>query len=458
MGILKDIADAAFGVSSSSQTAGKQRCHSAVSLNPHCEQAEATPPMIAEMHRVHAAAKASKYTSFLSDVSANAATAEGIEPNKFKSTGRIQSGRGHRTSFPLLVGAGPELDMWISLRNMYTSADLYSTNIAYQPRAPSLYTHVINGPFPYAAMAPMEPCTVPPHPMVRFKGMKKWIHCHMVNTETGEIFWDANYNLRMGIGSFYLSKTIPPNPKNPGIMPIMNKIWIEKSDMGPRLFDWAMNTQDNWYEDQMDTPYGDDEGWDNIHGHDAHVGVEASRHPKLEERKDMVGKPTGEVIEKGCGQMYFPEGLEKKPYITSSNPCHNDNYKRLLYREEDFLPHNFTTNDNYDLYYGWIKKRTGRTQKSPTGQKYTWMWSGAKGDYRQPQLVEMFHYVDPKMMAINQRDILALPMRAPNDPNKLPLDRFANWGQIGKPLDVFRREHHLGFNDERSFLEGPPQP
>jgi len=258
---------------------------------------------------------------------------------------------------------GPELGP-VRTRLVYQSPDVYDTDISGWDKVMKKQK--------FAAMFWNEPA-MPVHPQIRFNTMQKAVHVKLVDKNTGEVFWDANYSMALvpGLGSPTMKGVLPPDPKDPGrdvitpgVLPllpgVMKKFWIPESDPGPHLFDLSIQTQENWFNDMMDTPYDHREGFDNLYGHNAHIGIEVYRLPKLEpdKLKNFRGEMSGLEREVGCPSA-DPRGWMrvKRGKKNSDAPCHNDNLMRLYRKEEDLF---YTADDDPikgndgRIYYGWM--------------------------------------------------------------------------------------------------------
>jgi hypothetical protein len=180
---------------------------------------------------------------------------------------------------------------------------------------------------------------------------------HLVDTWNGRVFWDANYNMALipGIGAPTLKGYYAPDLKNPGTMPVMNKMWIEKTDPGPHLFDLSIETRENWYDDQNDTPWGADEGFDKRLGANAHIGIEVFRRPKLL----PSGDGTREMIRKNRRQS---SNADLHNSWGSMDPARAQ-YLRVVHGEENIFK-DVKTGDPGNLYYGWIIKKDARTRNN----------------------------------------------------------------------------------------------
>lgn len=349
MGLLSDLANAfsAPGANKAARAGLDGTCDT-LTPTPELKASASVMPFevcgIAAVRRQHAAA----FLSVSSEMSSGGSSGSNAGVSWSHGDVRLP---GQRTSFKP-KWTGPELGP-PKARLMFVSPDIYSTNIGEWDKKFMSNPFVGTGPGQIAAM----------HPKMRFKELQKQVHVHLEDTTNGRTFWDANYSLALvpGMGSSWLSETARPIPENPGTMPVMQKMFIPRSDPGPHLFDLSVSTQSNWYDDQNDTPWGENEGFDNNGGHNAHIGVEIYRLPKLKDGK--------EIIKSGKKGSWAPH--------------HDSNMERIINREEDIFEDETTGNPNR-LYYGWIVDKPARTKNN-----YEYMF---KPDY--PRLVHPYTYED----------------------------------------------------------------
>lgn len=298
---------------------------------------------------VHAIASPRHYShaAFLCTAGGSSSSSTGVAPESHAGTGDLAGPlfAHHRTSFAVQL-QGIELGP-VRTHLVYQSPEIYKTDI-------SEHDKKIFGK-PFDAKFEFDVAALPkPHPEIGFQKRHHKVHVHMVDKNTGDVFWDANYKIAMTpFGSKWLDTRTMPIPTNPGAHPIMRKFWIPEDDPGPHLFDLSISTRDNYFPDAPDTPYGDDEGFDNLYGHSAHIGVEAFRLPKLQ--KSEVLFPNAQAnpyphqeVEKVCNGRHG----------CSDAPVHHGFTERLRNKEEDpFIDP--ITNDDHRLYYGWMIERSG---------------------------------------------------------------------------------------------------
>jgi hypothetical protein len=181
------------------------------------------------------------------------------------------------------------------------------------------------------------------HPEIIFNQVVKDIHVHMEDTKTGQVYWDADYQIPPQMlenlkGRSKLAKSmLPANPQNPGTN--FRKPCLPKDDNEPHLFDISVQTQDKTYKDGF-TPWGKLEGFHNFRGPSAHIGFEAYRLPVLEKDPE-----SGEDKEK-LGD-WEPGGSY------SRGPARDSPTLRVLYGEEDPW-YNNETGDTGKMYYDYI--------------------------------------------------------------------------------------------------------
>merc|ERR1711871_1619030 len=170
------------------------------------------------------------------------------------------------------------------------------------------------------------------------------------------------------------------------------------------------------------------------------------------------------MVEEGCDATYSAFGT-RATSMQSTAPCHDDNWQRLLRGEEDMLkmpdvkdPKN--KGDDWNLYYGWIKRRAGRVKADPITKKtYEWMF-----EPRIPQLYESYHFVDPNKMRENgyfgNKQMKVFDNTKYFTEAGAPIGDYKMYHgtvykpsfsgsklRMGKPVDIWRREHGLAYND-----------
>jgi len=293
---------------------------------------------------------------------------------------------------------GPELGD-VETELFYQSPEIYSTDVA-EFKSALAFTPAKGKPFNASmidiqGMTPpginpllpfgdkdLGPLIMPPNmrPTITFKlpttGLSRFMHFHMVDKNTGEVFWDGDYRVIVNPAQMAYQLNSLSVPGGGGTQPIFRKFWIPENDPGPHYFDIKIETRDNYYLDPPDNEWGDDEGFDNLYGHAAHIGVKVYRLPKIAKATEadvQVGK-TGMDLTKMDIRHKDQEIEEvgppsKSPGKHSIGPTHHDIKERIIRGEQDLFKDPITGDPNRS-YYGWTFKRDGLEQgkMAPEGQ------------------------------------------------------------------------------------------
>jgi len=299
---------------------------------------------------VHAVAspRLHRHSAFLGTAGGSSSSSAGVAPENNAGFGVVLSTAPRcRTSFKVdFVGVklGP-----VRTQLVYQSPEVYTTTV-------SQVDEKCMGKC-FDAKFENEMASMPfPHPSIEFNARHHTVYVHMVDKTTGEVLWDATYKTAMPFFREVKSTSIPTG----GTHPLFKKFWIPPEDPGPHLFDITISTRDHWFPDVPDTEYGDREGFDNLYGHSAHIGISAFRLPKLIPSEDVFTDPK---------QNPYPSQMIEDPCVGAecgNTDIHNDTTERLLNGEEDpFLvkPGDMgTPGDDNRLYYGWMVEKDGITK------------------------------------------------------------------------------------------------
>jgi len=230
----------------------------------------------------------------------------------------------------------------VRIRLLYQTPEVYLTDVGQQKKVK------LQG-WKYACDSPDEDGmgeeALPPdlHPRITFNQIVKRIHVRMEDTKTGQVYWDADYDIptqpleNLAGKSVLKPNALPANPANPGTK--FRKPCLPKDDNEPHLFDISIQTQDKTYNDGF-TPWGNLEGFHNFRGSKAHIGFEAYRLPVLEQDPES-GMEKEKLGDWEAGGSY------------SRGPAHASAIDRVLYGDEDPW-YNSKTGDTGKMYYDYI--------------------------------------------------------------------------------------------------------
>jgi len=334
-------------------------------------------PVAAAHWGVHAP-RLHRHAAFLGIAGGSSSSSAGIPPESNVEPGVRLSAvplRGRRTSFGANI-VGVELGP-VRTQLVYQSPEIYKTDIS------SFEKKLMKKPFDdeygngYGdGVNPMR------HPAISFWGWFRTIYVHTVDKNTGEVFWDATYKIRPS--SKNMSKLTSTNvaiPTSPGTEPMFKQFWIPKNDPGPHLFDTTICTRENYFTDSPDNEWGEREGFDNLYGTCAHIGVEAYRLPKLED----CDPSSGSSCEPGSDPLHpaQEEIVDIGPDVGNTDVHQYDVMERIINKEEDpfIVPEDappeapkpglfpLTPGEDSRLYYGWMIERTGIER-----QNYQYLW------------------------------------------------------------------------------------
>lgn len=239
----------------------------------------------------------------------------------------------------------------VKLRLMYQTPEIYMADIADFDKKTRAHKFACK-------FSDKEPAM--PHPEIRFKSYVRFAKFKLTDMETNEVLLDAVYPAGMvpKIGGMYVKGTAVPDPlQSP--KPMMQKICIPSWDPGPHLFDLSVCTRDHYYEDQMDTPHGEAEGFDNLGGSCAHVGVEAYRQPELETKPKEGKYPKLTGKSKLAKWKWSPKGSFSPGGASMGDIHYYDPLERITNKEVNILEDEVKQDDGRQ-YYDWIYTKSGR--------------------------------------------------------------------------------------------------
>jgi len=232
----------------------------------------------------------------------------------------------------------------VRLYLMYQTPEVYKTDVGEQKSLTS------KG-WKYACSFPDKDGfgkSVPLHPSIVLNSGVKQVHVHMEDTDTGDVFWDADYRIPYSLTWAALGKSELPSstPALNGVDGMFKQPCVPKDDPTTHHFDISIQTQDGYYDDNV-TPWAEMEGFSNFAGPKAHIGFDAKRFPLLETVTDPL-EPQKEIV-----GSWTPGGSY------STGPVHHDRHERVEAGEEDPF-YDTKTGRSHRGYYYHIIKPSGR--------------------------------------------------------------------------------------------------
>lgn len=247
------------------------------------------------------------------------------------------------------VEQGPTVS-GVKLRLIYQSPEIYRTDIA-EP-LPQNVGYKYSCKFATANESGLGEQDYVKHPSIVFNkvdGKKaNKVHVKMVDTETGDVYWDCVYKLS-GFFRKKLGNSAMAEP--PGSQCFFRNPCVRETTLKPKLFDISIQTMDGFYEDWQ-TPWGDNEGFMNFRGPKAHIGVEAFR-------EAIVDKDGHEVLD--------TPGPGKRVAIGADGPIHQNRQERILAGEENGFANDSPGAGMADTgrgYYWWVIKKEARDRNN----------------------------------------------------------------------------------------------
>lgn len=282
----------------------------------------------------------------------------------------------------------------VQVRLLYQTPEVYATDIHVPAKL---------GFFKYGCKMPPKETyknglgePMPQHPWIALNTKSKKVHVHLVDTTTGQVFWDADFKtsaLLFGKGR----KQIAPSARPEGFdlksgRGVFRAPCVEADDPDPHYFELSIQGKDGVFDDQA-TSWGSAQGVDKMDGKKAYIGISVRRTPRLEET--TLGEPSlmdGGPYRRRYRATGVPQGRQVREFLgqwkaggSFGGEVHPDPYERWLKGEQGLnmpskpgLPpedDRFYYDDTFDRskrdwsYWTWLGPPNG--QNMPVGMDYS---------------------------------------------------------------------------------------